>query len=93
MSCGLKANRLLLALGAVLVFASGAQSALAQCSMCKAGVQAGASATRVAGTLNLAILVLLIPPVLIFCAIFIFAIRYRKTMDDGPSDALNARSF
>ena len=90
----MKTRYLLPALGAVLIFASQSMSALAQCSMCKASVQTGGSASAMAETLNMAILVLLIPPVLIFCAIFFVALRYRRTADDRPVDALNnARSI
>jgi hypothetical protein len=53
----------------------GAPAALAQCAMCKAAV--AASGDSAAATLDKAILVLLIPPVMIFCAIFIVAYRLR----------------
>lgn len=62
-------------LGVSLVLALGRTLALAQCAMCK--VSAAASGSNAADTLNLAILVLLIPPVTIFCAIFIVAYRHR----------------
>ncbi len=93
MSVGVKKRPILFALCAMLISEAAPLSIFAQCSMCKANVQAGASATNVAGTLNLAILVLLIPPVLIFCAIFFVALRYRRGMEDRGVDALNARSF
>lgn len=73
---------LTLALGALVYVATQAASALAQCAMCKASVQAGANASAnpqaVADTLNLAVLVLLIPPVLIFSGLFIALLRYRR---------------
>jgi glycerol dehydrogenase-like iron-containing ADH family enzyme len=50
-----------------------APTALAQCAMCKAAAAASGN-----DALNTAILVLLIPPVMIFCAIFIVAYRMRK---------------
>ena len=49
-------------------------AALAQCPLCRSAVQNAGD--RTARTLNLAIVVLLIPPVTIFCAIF--AVVYRK---------------
>ena len=53
-----------------------AESALAQCPMCRTGaMSAGAGAMR---ALNLGILVLLIPPVGIFCSIFVIALKNRK---------------
>ena len=48
-------------------------AALAQCPMCRAGLEHGGDATR---SLNYGILVLLVPPVAIFCSIF--AVAYRK---------------
>ena len=53
--------------------------------MCRASVKAAGSANAAAAseTLNLAILVLLIPPVLIFCAIFYVAYRYGKASHES----------
>jgi hypothetical protein len=51
-------------------------SALAQCVMCKASLQSNSLFAR---NLNLGVLVLLVPPVSIFCTIFIIAIRHRKS--------------
>ena len=48
----------------------------AQCSMCRASLTNSANARLVRG-LNLGVLVLLIPPVTIFCSIFIVLRRYR----------------
>lgn len=52
------------------------ESALAQCVMCRASLAGNGSFVR---NLNLGVLVLLVPPVSIFCAIFIVAIRHRKS--------------
>ena len=49
-------------------------AALAQCPLCRSALQDGGD--QAARTMNLAIVVLLIPPVSIFCAIF--AVVYRK---------------
>ena len=48
----------------------------AQCSMCRASLTNAANARFVRG-LNLGVLVLLVPPVTIFCSIFILLRRYR----------------
>ena len=48
-------------------------AALAQCPMCRAGLEHGGDATR---SLNYGILVLLVPPVAIFCSIF--GVAYKK---------------
>lgn len=67
---------------AALLAASPA-SALAQCAMCKAAVAASAESARVAGSMNLAVLVLLVPPILLFCAFLVVLYRYRKAPDEG----------
>ena len=48
----------------------------AQCSMCRASLTNSANDRLVRG-LNLGVLVLLVPPVTIFCSIFIVLRRYR----------------
>ena len=59
------------------------ETALAQCPLCRSALQDAGDQT--ARTLNLAIVVLLIPPVSIFCAIF--AVVYRKARDgDGDQN-------
>ncbi len=52
-------------------------SADAQCSMCRAALNNSNNA-RFIRNLNLGILVLLIPPVTIFCSLFIVLKRYRN---------------
>lgn len=61
-----------------LMFAFNSLTALAQCAMCRASF-GGSSGAAMAKSLNQGIIVLLIPPVAIFCAIFIAAIKYRKS--------------
>jgi hypothetical protein len=61
-------------IGSLVVLAS--DSAFAQCVMCRASLGASPSFVR---NLNIGVLVLLVPPVSIFCAIFIVAIRNRKS--------------
>lgn len=56
--------------------------ALAQCPLCRAGLMNAGDKT--ANTMNLAIVVLLIPPVSIFCTIF--AVAYRKLKREGEDD-------
>ena len=62
-------------------------SALAQCPLCRSGLQQAGDQT--ARTMNLAILVLLIPPASIFCAIF--AVAYRKSKGDDKEDQYRER--
>ena len=52
------------------------ESIMAQCAMCRASLGNNASFAR---NLNLGVLVLLVPPVSIFCTIFILAFRHRKS--------------
>jgi len=63
-----------LAAGIVLLFTG--LDVEAQCSMCRASLTNPQNARLVRG-LNLGVLVLLIPPVSIFCSIFILLRRYR----------------
>lgn len=49
----------------------------AQCAMCRAAFD-GAGGAQMAKSLNQGIIVLWIPPVAIFCAIFITAFKRRK---------------
>jgi heme/copper-type cytochrome/quinol oxidase subunit 2 len=56
----------------------------AQCPLCRTGAQQAGEQT--ARTLNLAILVLLVPPVSIFCAIFAVAYRRRDGGRDEEDD-------
>lgn len=51
------------------------EPALAQCAMCRASLAGSRAFVR---SMNLGVLVLLAPPVAIFCTIFIVAIRNRK---------------
>ena len=87
-----KARRILSAMGGAAILASVSPSVLAQCAMCRAAVTSSTEAASIASSMNLAVLVLLIPPVAMFCALFIIAYRYRKAPDeDGPS-ALHEQS-
>ena len=52
------------------------ESAFAQCAMCRASIGANSSFIR---NFNIGVLVLLVPPVSIFCTIFIVAFRHRKS--------------
>lgn len=56
--------------------------AFAQCALCRSAVEQGGSET--AKAMNLGILVLLVPPVAIFCTIFAVAVKHGK--GDGGED-------
>ncbi len=79
------ASNILVAAAALALAALAAawpEAALAQCPLCRSGVeQAGEQTAR---TINLAIVVLLVPPVSIFCAIF--AVLYKQAKGDGEQN-------
>jgi ABC-type phosphate transport system permease subunit len=60
-----------------------AQTVMAQCAMCRAAVAGGSNGAAFAKSFNTAVLVLLAPPVTIFCSIFIVAYRHRKARQDS----------
>ncbi|HZN06465.1 MAG TPA: hypothetical protein VFB65_06755 [Pyrinomonadaceae bacterium] len=63
-----------LAAGILLLFTG--VDAEAQCSMCRAALTSTAN-SRLVRAINMGVLVLLIPPVTIFCSIFILLRRHR----------------
>jgi hypothetical protein len=70
----LRAAVTLLAVSAVLALSS--HSAMAQCVMCRASIGQNSLFAR---NLNIGVLVLLVPPVAMFCTIFVLAFRHRKS--------------
>jgi len=52
------------------------ESAAAQCAMCRASLGPNSTFAR---SFNIGTLVLLVPPVSIFCTIFVLAFRHRKS--------------
>jgi hypothetical protein len=75
---------LLLAAVVIAVMSSGA---LAFCPMCKTVVEGATGAQEIAGNLNLAALVLLAPPVMIFVALF--GLLYRLRNANGQNASLD----
>jgi len=67
---------LLTALAVCALFALSSHSAMAQCVMCRASIGSNSVFAR---NLNIGVLVLLVPPVAMFCTIFILAFRHRKS--------------
>ena len=64
---------IVLAIGIVLLVSGDAE---AQCSMCRAALTSSTNSRFIRG-LNLGVLVLLVPPVAIFCSVFVVLKRYR----------------
>jgi hypothetical protein len=65
---------IVLAAGVLLLFAN--VDVAAQCSMCRASLTSAGNARMIRG-FNIGVLVLLVPPVTIFCSIFVVLRRYR----------------
>ena len=75
----MRASRtLLLVAVAVGVVVLATDPAFAQCAMCKAAIENSVDAAAASRGLNLAALVLLIPPVSIFAGLFGVFYRYRN---------------
>jgi len=63
-------------LALTIIFDLGATTTLAQFVMCRASLGNNSSFIR---NFNIGVLVLLVPPVSIFCTIFIVAMRHRRS--------------
>jgi hypothetical protein len=72
----------LLATGALFTLVLSSSLASAQCAMCRTGLNGSPDAMRVAQQFNFAVLVLLIPPVLLFCGFFLLMLRFRKSQGE-----------
>ena len=68
-----------LALAALM---AGEASGLSQCGMCKTAL-AGSNNALFIRNFNIGVLVLLIPPVAIFCSIFVALKRYKTSDNDS----------
>ena len=66
----------LTALAVAALFALCSESAMAQCVMCRASIGQNSLFAR---NLNIGVLVLLVPPVAMFCTIFVLAYRHRRS--------------
>ena len=71
---------------AMIAMAATSGLALAFCPMCKTAVEGASRAQEIGGSLNLAALVLMMPPVILFAALF--ALFYRLRNASGQRAAL-----
>jgi len=63
--------------------------AFAQCAMCRTALSNSPETAKLAENFNKAIFVLLIPPILLFCGIFIAAYKFRKAPgEEGVANSL-----
>ena len=69
-------SRIIVVAIAALCLLALAEPTSAQCVMCRASLGNNSSFIR---TFNIGVLVLLVPPVSLFCTIFVIAIRYRRS--------------
>ena len=83
-SCLNRKTVLLIAMAIVAIFML-STSAFGQCSMCKTALAGGNNALFVRN-FNIGVLVLLVPPVTIFCSIFVVLRRYRNSDDEPPKE-------
>lgn len=74
----------------LIVLGAAAAPAFAQCSMCRAALSASSEAAAAASGLNLAIIVLLVPPVVIFVGVFVAGYRYRNAYRPAQASRLHA---
>jgi hypothetical protein len=67
----------LMALAVAVLCVLWAEGTMAQCAMCRASIGSNSAFAR---NLNIGVLVLLVPPVTMFCTIFVLAIRHRRSI-------------
>jgi hypothetical protein len=82
MNAGLRRGAVLIAVAAIIGILVLSTSAFAQCSMCRTALTSANNALFVRN-FNIGVLVLLVPPVTIFCSIFVVLKRYRNSDDDS----------
>ena len=76
---------------AAVIFIWRGADALAQCALCRTSVENSDGATSAATAFNFAVLLLLTPPVVIFCAVFYLAYKHRDAFrSDSHSDSPRA---
>ena len=80
-----KVKPLLLTATTFAFFLALGTTALGQCSMCRSAL-AGSSNAFFVRNFNIGVLVLLIPPVTIFCSIFVALKRHKTTDDEDQSN-------
>jgi len=75
----------MLALMVFAFLAAFGTTAFGQCSMCRSAL-AGSSNAYFVRNFNIGVLVLLVPPVTLFCSIFVVLKRYKKADDEDQGD-------
>jgi uncharacterized membrane protein YfcA len=70
------------AAAAVAVLLAAGHDVSAQCAMCRSALAGAPEAAKLSARINLGVLVLLVPPVAIFCGIFYAVFRLRKSREE-----------
>jgi hypothetical protein len=86
MRARLQSKAVLLAIAAMAAVTMLSNSAFGQCSMCRTALTSANNALFVRN-FNIGVLVLLVPPVTIFCSIFVVLKRYRNSDDEPPKES------
>jgi hypothetical protein len=85
MNARMKLKPVMFVLLTVAFLAALSTTAFGQCSMCRSAL-AGSSNAFFVRNFNIGVLVLLVPPVTIFCSIFVALKRYKKADDEDQGD-------
>lgn len=85
MDARMKLRPAMLALMVFAFLAAFSTTAFGQCSMCRSAL-AGSSNAYFVRNFNIGVLVLLVPPVTLFCSIFVVLKRYKKADDEDQGD-------
>ncbi len=85
MSASLNRKAVLIIVTAIVAVFMLSTSAFGQCSLCRTAL-AGANNALFVRNFNIGVLVLLVPPVTIFCSIFVVLKRYRGSDDEPPKE-------
>jgi len=85
MNARMKLKPVMFVLVTVAFLAALSTTAFGQCSMCRSAL-AGSSNAFFVRNFNIGVLVLLVPPVTIFCSIFLALKRYKKGDDEEQGD-------
>lgn len=83
----------LIAAGAIALLLVSISPSQAQCAMCRSALSGSPTGAKLSQSFNFAILVLLIPPVMIFCGIFLAAFKYRKAADEAQPEGRQKRGL
>jgi hypothetical protein len=79
---------------AAIVIATMSSGALAFCPMCKTVMEGSTGVQEIAGSINLAALVLLAPPAMIFVALFglFYRLRHANGQTASPDEEIDERA-